>query len=350
MSGMQRRRCLHAGLACAIGAAGSAVFARPALDPLERPALRLKRPAGTRLAGLAAAGRRLVAVGERGAVLLSDDEGRQWRQASQVPVAVSLTTVAFADAMHGYCAGHSGVLLATADAGETWQRRFDGADFAQRQLEAAGPQSAFNQLVADGPDKPWLALHFADPLRGLVVGAYNLALRTADGGHTWQPIGHRIDNPQGLHLYAAASSGENWLLAGEQGLLLWSTDAGRSFIRRPSPYKGSFFTALATADGGWLVAGLRGNVWRSVRQSGAWERVDGLPDDSLLAARRLADGRPLLVGQSGRLYVGDRLASRFDATGPVLPPATLEVLEHEGALVVAGLHGVMRHGPLESRV
>jgi hypothetical protein len=33
-------------------------------------------------------------------------------------------------------------------------------------------------LVQDGPDKPFLGLHFADAKRGWVVGAYGLALAT----------------------------------------------------------------------------------------------------------------------------------------------------------------------------
>jgi photosystem II stability/assembly factor-like uncharacterized protein len=41
------------------------------------------------------AGKRLVSVGERGLVLLSDDDGRSWRQARQVPVSVALTQVRF---------------------------------------------------------------------------------------------------------------------------------------------------------------------------------------------------------------------------------------------------------------
>lgn len=47
------------------------------------------------------AGERVVAVGDHGVVLLSDDQGRQWRQARSVPLSTPLTGVSFVDARHG---------------------------------------------------------------------------------------------------------------------------------------------------------------------------------------------------------------------------------------------------------
>jgi len=43
------------------------------------------------------AGQRIVAVGERGTVLLSDDAGKTFRQAKQVPISATLTSVYFTD-------------------------------------------------------------------------------------------------------------------------------------------------------------------------------------------------------------------------------------------------------------
>jgi len=63
----------------------------------------------------------MVAVGDRGVVLLSDDGGATFRQAKQVPTRATLTTVAFApDGATGWAVGHWRVILNTRDAGETW--------------------------------------------------------------------------------------------------------------------------------------------------------------------------------------------------------------------------------------
>ena len=65
---------------------GSAILG----GPLQQAASMTPRAAQGMLTRVVTAGNRLVAMGERGLVVLSDDGGRQWRQA-QVPVSVTLT-------------------------------------------------------------------------------------------------------------------------------------------------------------------------------------------------------------------------------------------------------------------
>ena len=50
----------------------------------------------------------IVAVGDRGHVLLSKDDGRTWAQ-RLVPTRAMLTGVSFPDALHGWAVGHDGV-------------------------------------------------------------------------------------------------------------------------------------------------------------------------------------------------------------------------------------------------
>lgn len=99
----------------------------PPLEAKARPVKQLTRVA---VQAMARAGDRLVAVGERGVVLLSDDEGRHWRQAS-VPVSVTLTSLAFVDDKIGWAVGHGGVVLHSIDAGATWSKQIDGAGLAK---------------------------------------------------------------------------------------------------------------------------------------------------------------------------------------------------------------------------
>ena len=68
------------------------------------------------------AGSSIVAVGEYGNVVLSDDDGKTWRQAKSVPTQVTFTAVAFVDDKNGWAVGHDTVILHTSDAGETWPR------------------------------------------------------------------------------------------------------------------------------------------------------------------------------------------------------------------------------------
>ena len=68
---------------------------------------------------IAYADSRIVAVGDRGKILYSDDQGDHWKQAV-TPSEVLLTSVCFADARHGWAVGHDAVVLGSDDGGETW--------------------------------------------------------------------------------------------------------------------------------------------------------------------------------------------------------------------------------------
>lgn len=322
---------------------------------LDRPALQTPKALKAVMQAGSKVGSRLVAVGERGVILVSDDRGRQWRQVPS-PTSVGLTGVRFLDARRGWAIGHGGVVLATVDAGETWQRRFDGRQAAQLRLDGAkssGDEKAIaeaQRIVDEGADKPLLDLHFFDSQRGWVVGAYNFAFATDDGGATWRPLVGRWDNPKSLHLYALRARNDAILIAGEQGLVLLSQDAGRSFRRLNVPYRGSFFTAEILGDQEFLVAGLRGNVWRSQDAGATWQQlVGGLPVNVTASGVDEA-GSIVLATQAGTLVAveGDQMMAV--ASGLKLPNGVLSVgknqwlvLTFEGPLILkAGSPGAVK--------
>jgi len=272
-------------------------------EAMSRPALMLRQPQGAVLLAAATAGARLVAVGERGVVVFSDDGGHAWRQAD-VPVSVTLTAIAFADDKHGMAVGHGGVALSTTDGGASWRRTLDGNQLAAIALASAresGQAAAIKEaerLVAEGPDKPLLDIVLLDGHRALAVGAYGLAVTTEDGGRSWTSWSGRMDNPRGLHLYAARVRGGRIVIAGEQGLLLRSTDGGTRFHRLSVPYSGSFFSIELPADGEIVVGGLRGNIWRSVDEGATWTKVETPAPVSVVGSTRAA-GRTLFINQAG---------------------------------------------------
>jgi photosystem II stability/assembly factor-like uncharacterized protein len=323
-------------LALAVGAA----HATPVGDALQRPALAVQRPQSAVLLGAAMAGSRIVAVGERGIVALSDDRGARWQQA-QVPVSVTLTAVRFADAHHGYAVGHGGVVLTTTDGGAHWRRVLDGLRIAQLALKAAeasgdaARQKEAQRLQAEGADKPLLDLAVIDERRAIVVGAYGLMLSTDDSGSSWTPWMDRLDNPKGLHLYAVRRNGDKLLVGGEQGLVLLSTDAGRSFRRVTVPYAGSFFTAEFAGPQDIVLGGLRGNLWRSGDAGASWQQVPVTMPVSITASARTSDGALLFANQAGSvLSLRDGVAAVLP--GPALPPLNgLLPLEANGLLALS---------------
>lgn len=313
----------------------------------ERAAVATRRPERAVLLGAAHAGPRIVAVGERGVVSVSDDRGVHWAQ-SATPTSVTLTAVRFADARLGYAVGHAGTVLATADGGRSWTRRLDGARLARIELEAAragGDARAVKsaeRLVADGPDKPLLDLLVIDAQQLLVVGAYGIALWSDDGGTTWASWRTRLGNPKENHLYAVRRRGQRIVIAGEQGLLLQSIDAGASFQRIRAPYGGSWFTVELPGDAVIVVAGLRGNVWRSDDLGANWAQIPAPTSASVVASARRPDGSLVFVNQAGLLLAAPPATrgALQPIPGAPLPPLTGVLPLADGAVLALSAQGV----------
>lgn len=95
------------------------------VDPLDQPARASVLASRALINGVARAGPRLVAVGQRGHVLYSDNDGAAWLQAA-VPLSSDLAAVTFTDARHGWAVGHDAVVLHSADGGASWRRADTG--------------------------------------------------------------------------------------------------------------------------------------------------------------------------------------------------------------------------------
>lgn len=323
---------------------------------LERPALMLRDIQHVALLGIANAGNRLVTVGERGVIGVSDDNGKSWRQVKS-PVSVTLTAVRFVDERRGWAIGHRGVVLHSADGGETWIRQLDGTAIAALMLKFAdeldaqagthdevrrGAATAARQIAKDGADKPLFDLYFRDQKNGFVVGAYGLALATMDGGQSWHPAMDRFANPKGLHLYAIQGVGDLVYIVGEQGMLVRSRNQGGSFERIQTPYRGSFFALSATSSGQLVAAGLNGNAYASTDMGNRWNTV-GIPNGASFSAfLRLADGTLLLTDQTGRVFSSRNLDQPFRlASSRASTPLSGVTRAANGRLVGVGLMGVV---------
>ena len=344
------RRIRRAVLACLclLLSLGGLPAQASAFDLLERPAPSNAQGQRAVLLDVARAADKLIAVGERGLVLLSSDNGHTWQQVG-VPVSVALTGVYFVDAQHGWIIGHSGVVLHSADGGASWQRQLDGLQAAQLEVAAAehaqDPRRQRNaeRLLSEGADKPWLDALFLDDKNGWVLGAYGLFMRTTDGGLTWHSAMGTIDNPAGLHLYAIRAVGDRLVIAGEQGALFQSTDNGQHFTQLPSPYEGSFFGLTSTAKGDLLAYGLRGNAWRQAAGSDDWQAIALGNEITLTAALNHSSGLLLLADESGQIAYSRDDGQSFAALGVRANGYVAALAEAaDGALVAVGGRGVQR--------
>lgn len=329
----------------------------------QQPSLSSALASESLMLDVALAGQRLVAVGERGFILISEDDGRSWRQVPS-PVSVTLTRVVFPSASQGWAVGHAGVVLHSQDGGRSWDKQLDGEQVARLELEAAqhahGAQpsehsqqqlEAAQLLFEEGPDKPFLAVHFFDERQGVILGAYGLAFATQDGGASWQSIRERLDNPSALHLYDIHELSGELFIAGEQGLLLRSVDNGMRFDALESPANGTLFGLLATDVQGLLAFGLRGKAYLSEDRGDSWRSVPNDLPLTLTAGARLADGNLMLVDESGRTLLSRDNGHSFVAS-TLANPAYLTGLTSsaDGQVIVASNHGLARLADSSARL
>ncbi len=306
------------GLACFLVVLGAAAFA---FSPRPMPLFPATATSASRvlLLGVAAADKRAVAVGERGVIVLSDDDGRNWRVAKS-PTEVTLTAVYFVDARRGFAVGHDAVILMTEDAGETW-----------KQVHAAPDEQ-----------KPLLAIWFENAEHGIAVGAYSSFYRTNDGGKSWQAVAEFAGD---LHFNALAGGADGKLfLVGESGMILRSEDAGRSWTTLTTPYKGSYFGVLRVAETSWLAFGLRGNAFRSNDNGGRWNLVSpASAQASLMGGTTLPGGGVVLVGREGTVLESRDRGNSFTARKTADGKALAAVLRlPSGACVLVGEGGATR--------
>lgn len=230
-------------------------------------------------------GKRFVAVGTRGSILLSNSgKPADWAQV-QAPVRSPLTAVYFADPLNGWVVGHDAVILNSKDGGTTWK------------LQNFQPEL----------EKPFLDVLFLDALNGFAVGAYGLMYRTADGGNTWTEVDAPAIRGDELHFNSITRLADGKLfIAGEQGMLGVSADNGTTWEKLPSPYEGSYFGVLPVGPTGAMVYGLRGNIYVNPDLGGgSWKKVETASVVSLFGGTLLADGRAALVGINGTILLVD---------------------------------------------
>lgn len=286
-------------MACIVTAASSGGTAL-AVEPqsaVDRPAMMSTKASRSLLIDIAWAGKRLVAVGDRGHILLSDDEGKSWQQAA-VPVSVMLTAVFFPDERHGWAVGHNGVILSSADAGASWQVQHSD-------------KSADDEKFGH----PLLDVWFADDKTGYAVGAYGYFLATQDGGATWSNHAGAVNDTEGWHLNAIAGmpGTDMVFIAGERGVLYRSPDRGITWQSLSSPFDGSFFGVSAVAPDMLLVYGLQGRLYRSSDQGKSWQQVQTGVTSGLNDAAMLDDGQIVVVGNAGVLLHADDMHLNFIA-------------------------------------
>ncbi|MNQ85798.1 Ycf48-like protein precursor [compost metagenome] len=287
------------------------------------PAVQSSNATQATLLAAAWAKERVVAVGDHGMVLLSDDQGKSFRQASSVPLSSTLNGVSFVDARQGWAVGHWGAILATSDGGDSWQI----------------------QRLSSEEDRPLFAVHFFNARQGVAVGLWSLVMTTEDGGRTWTE--QTVQAPPGssradLNLMGLFADSHGGLYAtAEQGQVLRSEDQGKSWRYLDTGYEGTLWSGAVLADGSLLVGGQRGTLLHGSAEGKDFRR---LPLESKSSVTSIAVSGPqvLVVGLDGLMVRssngGQSFQEQQSADGVSL---TAALLNGSGAPVLFSRRGVV---------
>lgn len=315
-------------LGCAVLSAPALAAAAPASDIVY--SVESAKASKSLMLDVVHAGKRLVAVGDRGHILYSDDQGATWTQA-KVPTRQLLTSVFFVDDKHGWAVGHDAQILASEDGGVTWTKQFE-------ELKR---------------ESPLLDVWFQDVNSGFAVGAYGALMATTDGGKHWEDVSDRLDNEDQYHLNGIAAVKDAGLfIVGEQGSMFRSADWGQTWEKLEGPYEGSLFGVIGTAQANTMLAyGLRGNLFRSTDFGTTWEPVElkairGALEFGLSGATLLDDGSIVIVGNGGSVVRSNDNGETFSVFNrPDRISVSAVTAAGNGNLILAGQGGIRVTSP-----
>jgi len=258
----------------------------------------------------------LVAVGERGHILISTDGGESWQQQAS-PTRTMLTGVYFHDRNLGWAVGHDSAILRTTDGGTTWE------------------------LVSWAPEDeaPFFDVWFSDAENGVAIGAYGAYYETTDGGATWSSRWISEDDWH-LHKIARADNGKLYIAA-EAGSVYRSDNDGEDWITLPSEYEGSYFGVLPLEGDSVLLFGLRGHLFRSDDAGESWQEIDTGTVAMLTDGQVLADGTVVVIGLGGTVLTSSDQGHTFTLHQQANRRGISAVVDTgDGTLLLVGEFGV----------
>lgn len=247
------------------------------------------------------------ACGNGGVVYRSTDGGRNWTWQG-LPSTTTLSGIFFLDTQRGWVVNIGGELYRSLDGGASWQLVFSNPSYSN--LNTVWFADALEGWVIGGrtflhttdggatwqpqtpPPNTWVHnAAFADRLNAWGVGDGMNVVHTTDG---WRTSSTQIPIGSGPRLWGvAAADAQHAMAVGEQGLILFSADAGGRWFERQSGASGYVnrldandaahaWAACDWGDVAWTATG--GALWRRTRVAGfdVYGRVldvDFLPDN-----------------------------------------------------------------------
>ncbi|WP_295680420.1 photosystem I reaction center subunit IX [uncultured Nevskia sp.] len=259
-----------------------------------------KPPTDLSLLSVVISGTRSIAVGLQGLILIRDEQ-KPWRKIEPVTdrrlLRVSLNKDGLAIAT-----GAFGTLLKSTDGGETWADL--KPDWAT--LYETGVTGAF-EAIRDEPTI-YVAKVFDDGSM-IIGGEFGQLNRSSDGGTSWEPVfqvpaalkGSIPSTIFGMHF---SDDGVGYA-TGQAGLVVTSSDSGKTWTQLDTHSEASLFDIAPTQDGHVVAIGMRSGLV-SADAGKTWQPLKALDVSlnwycGLSRGTSTPSGSVIAVGHSGRV-------------------------------------------------
>lgn len=256
-----------------------------------------------------------IAVGERGVILRSQDQGKSWQQMPS-PVDITLASVVFDGQQRVWAVGQAATILRSDDSGKSWQLiRYKPSD-----LRYYLKVTAHENIV-------------------YVTGSDGELWTSKDEGQNWEMT--QLENGDAMpHLFSLAFNGGGAVLSAEHGSVFFRAQADLPWQVLPVPYNGSFFGVISLANH-FLLFGMSGRAFLVTADSKNWQALETGTTQFLLDAVEVpSKNQAIMVGRGGAVV----LAS---ADGKVLKSFQRSGKQDITALAITGmqvLFATMRGG------
>jgi photosystem II stability/assembly factor-like uncharacterized protein len=271
----------------------------------------------------------VVAVGEGGAIVRSNDAGLTWTMQTS-GVTHDLWAVHFWSADSGVVVGDEGTILTTYDAGVTWTAResgmdksgarflFSAASIGHRLVAVGGEVGSYSSVILTSTDRgaTWSKqllreslfldrIAFVDANIAITVGMVLATqgggiYRTTDGGSSWKEV-HSAPEL----ITAVAVSGSTVVAVGSGGWVYTSTDQGATWNASMELAGADLLDVALDGRNNGVIVGDPGVTLVSSDGGGTWTHVP-IEGEGFLADAAFDPGgsKVFITGTAGAVYQG----------------------------------------------
>lgn len=214
-------------------------------------------------------------------------------------LSASVPAIFFSDPNHGWAVGGAGLIMATTDGGQTWNRQ------------------------ASGTTAPLFSIYFINAQTGWAVSSTkaggNIILSTTNGGSNWsiQTSGISAD----LYGITFTDLMNGWAV-GSGGVIMHTTNGGASWSSKvvgSAIYKSVAFTSATTG----YAAGASGTIIATADGGSTWTNQSSGSTSNLNAVFFCSPSTGCIAGENGALFITSDAGKFWRKCGGIDIAATL---------------------------